>query len=199
MPLKEYMDWTEAAKSFGGATTEAAKAKAIGKPNQRPVKKGEWYYFSNHPKYPLKHPRESWQGENAVYMGKNRAGRQLWSGMGAAYRTEDVMYGTMVNYYNRERTERDYEYIVKYCTKPGQSITEEDIKKVHGNFRKVYMRYKNRILDQYKEGAFPDQITIYKLLNNPEYVLAGNRRKGGFRVDVGLRLNVAKVTEARNE
>ena len=36
---------------------------------------GQWYYFYNHPKYLLKHPGGAWQGENSIYMGRDKDGK----------------------------------------------------------------------------------------------------------------------------
>ena len=62
--------------------TEGAKKNDSGTANARPVKKGDWCYFYNHPQYLLKHPGSAYQGENAIFMGTDTSGDQIWSGMG---------------------------------------------------------------------------------------------------------------------
>jgi peptidoglycan hydrolase-like protein with peptidoglycan-binding domain len=187
--------------------TEPANTETSGTVNNRPAQIGEWYYFSNHPKYPLKHPRESWQGENAIYAGRNRARQQIWSGLGVSNATENTMYTKMVNFYNKPRTEHDYAFVVNYCTKPGMAITEAEMNALGNNYRAIYRRYKNRILDRYREdrGEFPDQITKQQLLTAPPYSLTDpvsgdtEERTGGFQARSGWQLNMAEVTRVRNE
>ena len=46
--------------------TEPAATGEAGTPGKRPAKVGDRYYFYNHPRYLLKHPGGSWQGENSI-------------------------------------------------------------------------------------------------------------------------------------
>ncbi len=77
-----------------------------GTKGNRPVHKGEWYYFRNHPKYLLKHPGGAWQGENALCM-DDTPGRQLWAGLGADTRTEQGMLTEITQVYNQGRDSED--------------------------------------------------------------------------------------------
>ncbi|HEY6810634.1 MAG TPA: hypothetical protein VIZ70_05865 [Propionibacteriaceae bacterium] len=52
-----------------------------GEPGQRNVKKGNWYYFRNHPDYTKKHPGGWLAGENTLCTDDTR-GHQLFSGFG---------------------------------------------------------------------------------------------------------------------
>ena len=93
--------------------TDAAAANDSGGPGNRPAKVGEWYYFMNHPRYLLKHPGGAWQGENAIYVGREgTANVQMWSGLGTSggtgpggdsHVTEDQMLAEMVKAYNDPR------------------------------------------------------------------------------------------------
>ena len=97
--------------------TESAKANDAGGENNRPAKVGEWYYFMNHPKYLLKHPGGAWQGENAIYVGREgTANEQMWSGLGTSrgtgpggpsHVTERQMLEEMVEAYNGDRDADD--------------------------------------------------------------------------------------------
>lgn len=76
------------------------------RPNLRP---GQWWYFRNHPAYPLKHPHAEWRGENALYLGR-RNGQQMWSGLGAADKTEREMLVALARAYNRPATHPEPEF-----------------------------------------------------------------------------------------
>jgi hypothetical protein len=95
--------------------TEAATKKEEGTAGDRPARPGDWYYFMNHPKYLLKHPGGAWQGENAIYVGKE-GGVQKWAGMGtsnenpaalSSHVTENEMLASMVGAYNLDRDADD--------------------------------------------------------------------------------------------
>jgi peptidoglycan hydrolase-like protein with peptidoglycan-binding domain len=182
-PIEKFMTQTEAAKTGDAGTF-----------GNRPVQKGEWYYFYNHPKYLLKHPDGAFQGENAVYMGANPAGEQLWSGLGISNVTEEGMLLEMVEAYNTERDKRDYEHLVKHRATP--PITE-----ISTDYEALYHKYLNRIDARYRHdrGEFEDQITKEKILNDPEYTIDGTTRKGGFLLEAGAKLDAAKVKEMRDE
>jgi hypothetical protein len=74
---------------------------------------GDWYYWKNHPDYKYKHPRGLWQGENAVYLGKDppdagaTAGQRRWSGFGASSKTDEEMLQELLKQYNKERSSFD--------------------------------------------------------------------------------------------
>jgi peptidoglycan hydrolase-like protein with peptidoglycan-binding domain len=165
-PVESFMTQTEAAKTGDAGTIGA-----------RPVKVGEWYYFYNHPKFLLKHPGSDWQGENAVYMGLNDAGKQIWSGFGASNVTEQEMLNKMVAAYNGERSDRDREVLQQSF---GDSPPE------------IY-------IEKYPGGEFPETITAENILNDPEYKIGDTTRKGGFVLEAGKKLDVAKVQALRNE
>ncbi len=169
--------------------TGASLAQNEGSINNRPVEIGEWYYIANHPKYSYKHPEGAWRGENALYVGRNRAGRQLWTGFGAANMTEKRMYRKMVGLYNLARTNRDYMHIVTHCTKPGQGITDDEMNTANHNYRALYRRYIDRIQDDYRHdtGSFENRITTRKLLDEG----------GGFNVLAGTTLDLARVRALR--
>jgi Putative peptidoglycan binding domain/Protein-glutamine gamma-glutamyltransferase len=114
--------WSENAKSQVEGLlkrTDASTSGASGSENDRPAKVGEWYYFMNHPKYLLKHPGGAWQGENAIYVGREgTANEQMWSGLGtsrgtgpggASHVTERQMLEEMVEAYNADRNVDDTE------------------------------------------------------------------------------------------
>lgn len=178
-------------------STEASDSGDAGTFGNRPVNEGEWYYFTNHPKYLLKHPGGAFQGENAVYMGKNPAGEQLWSGLGISNVTEDGMLGDMVGAYNSGRTSDDYRQLVKYYATPPIKEAESD----SADYEALYYKYIDRIPDIYRhdKGEYEDKITKEKILKDPEYEIDGTTRKGGFQPDSGWKLDVAKVKEMRDE
>ncbi len=156
--------------------TDANEASDTGEIGSRPAKRGEWYYFYNHPKYLLKHPGGAWQGENALCMGEKN-GEQLWAGMGASNVTEDEMMDQMVRAYNAERTPRDLEVL-------------ETIKERNGG--KVPAEY----MDDGK--AFPHEIKKADILAAEPYTLGGTTRKGGFLVDAGIRLDDKATKKIRD-
>jgi len=175
--------------------TDARKAGDAGKFGDRPAKEGEWYYFYNHPQYLLKHPGGAFQGENAVYMGKNAAGEQLWAGMGVSDTTEEGMLKEMQGAYNLERDDIDYEYIVRYhTTKP------IPIPPGKPNWQALYNANLDKVKPEYIPGnnVFPDQLNDWKeILDAPEYEIDGDKRKGGFVVEAGKKLDVDLVQALR--
>lgn len=154
--------------------TDARKSGDAGTIGHRPAKPGEWYYFYNHPKYLLKHPGGSWQGENALYMGEEE-GKQVWSGMGTVdaagktHITEQEMYDEMLNAYNGPRDDRD------------RQVLKE---RFGDNPPAVYDPANNE---------FEDQITLDKLLTDPPYEIDGRTRNGGFQLEAGKVLDLEKV------
>jgi peptidoglycan hydrolase-like protein with peptidoglycan-binding domain len=170
---------------------------------KRPLKVGDWVYFYNHPKYLLKHPGGAWQGENAVYVGDNEAGQQLFSGMGADLKTEEAMIDVdMVEAYDAERDGADYVALLDTyaadkpeVTKPNRKYLDHDTPST----KALYEKYKSRIPTQYLEGSgeFEDTTTREKILNDPPYKIGDKERKGGFKPDVARRLDPKAVEPLR--
>ena len=157
--------------------TDANASGEAGEISSRPAKRGEWYYFYNHPKYLLKHPGGAWQGENALCMG-DQNGTQLWSGLGASNVTEDEMMDQMVRAYNAPRTDRDNEVLGW-------------IKEQHGGtLPKIY---------DPQSREFDDEIKKADILSAPEYTIDGTTRKGGFLPSSGMRLDAEAVGKIRGQ
>ncbi len=159
-------------------STDAAKSNDEGTIGNRPANVGDWYYFYNHPQYLLKHPEGAYQGENSIYLGKDVGGNQRWSGLGLNKKTEFEMYEDMAADYNRPRDDWDNQEL-------------ENIKKRNGG----------TLPAEYDEnsGIFPDQTDWTKVLSAPPYKIATTTRKGGFQVDAGIVLDLAKIKAIRNE
>ncbi|WP_437895102.1 hypothetical protein [Sorangium sp. So ce124] len=82
-------------------------------PSSRPAKRGGWYYIKNHELYSRRHPEGFWSGENAMYLGRDRAsGEQLFSGFGVAPTTEEQLADTLASEFNQEPTETEVEKIL---------------------------------------------------------------------------------------
>ncbi|HTM23522.1 MAG TPA: DUF4157 domain-containing protein, partial [Kofleriaceae bacterium] len=160
------------------AETEAAEHGDSGSMGARPAQRGEWYYFYNHPQYLLKHPGGAWQGENALYMGTDAEGKQLWAGMGASNVTEDGMMSEMVRAYNAERTPRDLEVLEQIKARNGGTLPAE-----------------------YEDDGktFPHKIKKGDVLDAPEYTVGGTTRKGGFLVSAGARLDAPGIKKIRDQ
>jgi len=178
IPLNQYMKLTDSASKGDEGTI-----------NNRPVKVGEWYYFYNHPKYRDKHPAGEWQGENSIYMGKNKDGDQLWSGLGTLSEatkdsqiTEDEMLNQMVDAYNGDRDPDDNKIL-------------DGISKANGGTLPPEYRFESQ------GGFLPLTIDKNRILTDPPYKAAidGTIRKGGFGVGAGQTLNVDKIKELREE
>jgi hypothetical protein len=150
--------------------TDAATKNQPGTVGNRPVSPGEHYYFSNHPLYARKHPGGAFQGENALFAGYSGK-RQIWTGLGASNVTEDQLYDMMVGAYNAPRTDRDLEVL----------------KNRYGDAKNWPLEYLERT------GAFTDHITVQDILNAPEATVDGEKRKGGFVVSSGKKIDVEKV------
>lgn len=177
--------------------TEPATKHEYGTKNNRPAKMGDWYYFYNHPKYLLKHPAGAWQGENSVYAGRNKAGDQLWSGLGAGNMTEDKLLIDMKKAYDDERTEQDYEKIVKYrALKP-----IPDKSPAHPTYASLYTAYLSRVDPEYRhdKGQFKVKIDDkQEILDHPAYTIDGTERKGGFVPEAGKKVDTAKLKGIRD-
>lgn len=63
---------------------------------------GDWVYFWNHANYHNQHPNGAWGGENAVYKGNG-----IFSGFGAADKTETEMNAELFKAYNDGLTENE--------------------------------------------------------------------------------------------
>ena len=158
-------------------STEAAEKAEPGSANARPVKKGDWCYFYNHPQYLLKHPGGAYQGENAIFMGTDGAGDQIWSGMGVDNKTELKMLEAMMADYNRSRNEWDQKEL-------------DTIKADNGGT--LPAKY------ELKGGVFPETIgSAADILSAPAYTLDGETRKGGFVADDPSRLDTSKIDELK--
>jgi len=175
LPLDDYMK-----------ATDAAVANNEGTINNRPAKVGEWYYFYNHPKYLLKHPFGEWQGENAIYMGRDDAGDQLWSGLGTVNLagtstkvTEDEMLSQMVDAYNGRRDADDLAELVKIRANHGGTLPKEYVFEDEG-------------------GELPRTIDKGRILNDPPYKIGNTTRKGGFVVRAGQTLDIDKIKTLRS-
>lgn len=164
------------------APTESATTGDVGTFDNRPAKVGEWYYFSNHPMYLLKHPGNDWQGENAVYGGRDASGHQVWTGLGADKKTEQDLIDEMIEYYG----------YAPY----GYDLTKlEQIKNANGG----------TLPPQYMPGFYPPTVTKEKILNDPPYTLDDpfthkkTTRKGGFVGSVGKKLDEDRLKRLKGE
>ncbi len=175
-----------------GSLDFAAVGGAYGK---RDVKVGDWVYFYNHPLYLRKHPGGAWQGENAVYTGDDSAGRQLFTGLGAAGKTEDGMLAEMAGAYNGARDGYDYvDLLDRHASDTPEVQAQEARYKARDTdyTRGLYEKYLDRIPPEYHEGAFPDQCNGQEILDYPETDLGdGRKRKGGF-TGTAIRLDPGK-------
>lgn len=186
-PLGERIQWVDPQGRGGG------------EPGKRPVKVGDWVYFTNHPKYLLKHPGGAWQGENAVYMGDDAAGRQLFTGLGAAAKTEEAMLVEMAKAYNRERDADDYEELVRHFVPDAPEVKKpapEYLARDYDHLRGLYLQYVDRIPDDWREdkGKYPATTTPQQILDEPESEIWGQKRKGGFTSASHKRIDAGKVT-----
>jgi Putative peptidoglycan binding domain/Protein-glutamine gamma-glutamyltransferase len=165
----------------------------------RNVKVGDWVYFYNHPRYLLKHPGGAWQGENAVYVGDNAAGQQLFSGLGASDKTEAAMIDEdMVDDYNRARNGDDYVSLLDTYAGDTPEVSSKSRTYLDHDTaytKSLYEKYKSRIPAKYREdsGEFDDTTSREKILDDPPYELDGTVRKGGFYAAAAARLDPAKV------
>ena len=166
--------------------TEASAAGNIGTFGNRPANKGEWYYFYNHPKYLLKHPGGAWQGENAVFMGTNDRGDQLWSGLGASNVTETGMLDEMVKAYNAERDIDDEEELKNRRDNNGGVLPSKYVLQSDGG-------------TEFEDSLGTGPAARQKILDAPAYTIDNEERKGGFRPESGRKLDATKVQEMRNE
>ena len=169
-----------------GKLEKSASVKDAGTIGKRNVKKGEWHYFYNHPKYLIKHPGGAFQGENAIYMGDD-GGQQMWAGLGVSPVTERKMMETMTSAYNSPRTERDYQRLLSRLRfKKSKNKT----------WKESYTINLKSIPDKYRhdKGKYPETISVKEILNAPEYTIRGKSRKGGFKASSGKRLS-AKVIQ----
>jgi hypothetical protein len=183
-PLETYM-----------VKSEAAKKREKGTPNNRPAKVGGRYYFYNHPKYLLKHPNGAFQGENAIYVGRNKAGDQIWSGFGVSNVTEAGMLTEMKEAYNFGRSEGDYRDLVQ-----DYAPNAPELRQPKPNYPALYLKYIDRIPDKHRhdKGVYPDQVDEKTILSAPEYELWGTKRKGGYVAESGVVFDIAKIKALRN-
>jgi hypothetical protein len=157
--------------------TDAAAKNDGGKEGDRPVEPGDWCYFYNHPQYLLKHPGGAFQGENSLYMGRNDAGKQIWSGMGVDNATETELLDQMMGAYNGPRDEWDEKRLVEIRAENGGTLPPE--------------------YDE-SSGVFPYELNdVSEILDAPEYTIHGTTRKGGFVNKSPKRLDTAKIEELK--
>ena len=170
---------------------------ATGTYGKRDVKIGDWVYFYNHPKYLLKHPGGAWQGENAVYTRDDSAGRQLFTGLGAAGKTEDGMLAEMAGAYSNARDGYDYVALLDTyaADTPEVKANNDKYRARDPDYTKgLYEKYIDKMPAKYREdsGEFPDEVDGKDILAEPPYEIDGTVRKGGFR-GIATRLDPAKV------
>lgn len=166
--------------------TAASVAGDEGTFGNRPANPGEWYYFYNHPKYLLKHPGGAFQGENAVYMGKNDRGEQIWSGLGISNVTEKGMLNAMVSAYNDDRDIDDDRKLMAIRAEHGGVLPAEYLLPEEGG-------------TEFEADLGTGPAARQKILDEPAYTIKNTERKGGFRPDSGKKLDPVKVKELRDE
>jgi peptidoglycan hydrolase-like protein with peptidoglycan-binding domain len=160
----------------------------------RNIKIGDWVYFYNHPKYLLKHPGGAWQGENAVYTNDDDAGRQLFTGLGAAGKTEDGMLAEMVGAYRGDRTGDDYVSLLSQYASDAPEVANPEARYMNRDVdytKSLYEKYIDRIPAIYREdsGEFKDEYSGAEILDDPPYEINGRTRKGGFFAVASSRLD----------
>lgn len=196
--LRINWSWGSAA-NFQSPTAESFWSGWLGPeaPGHRSVKKGERYYFYNHPKYLLKHPGGAFQGENSICMDDTQ-GQQTYSGFGVGIKTEAQMLDEMALAYNAPRTERDYETLARRF-----GPSEAASKAPHQTWKSVYedLEWSDKIPKEYSDtfpdSNFPDQVDAKAIMDAPEHIIDGTKRKGGFVSGSGIRLDPTKVSEGR--
>ena len=174
--------------------TDSAAAGDVGTAGNRPAKVGEWYYFMNHPRYLLKHPGGAWQGENAIFVGREgTANVQMWSGLGtsggtggeASHVTEDQMLAEMVDAYNRDRDVDDTNRM-------------EEVKRANGGVLPP------QLVEDGKQ--FPDKLggpadilsALPEKLDVPGFIKDDRDRVPGFLANVGKRLDPTAIQAIRD-
>ena len=194
---REFLTMSPRAK----AARDNPEESTLGKLGKRPLKKGDWVYITNHPKFLLKHPGSAFQGENAVYIGERKNDKaQLFSGFGMNNVTEESLLQTMVDEYDRDRDADDYRKLVQRFAKDVETLLEND----GLSWKQLYVKYKGQIPEPYWEekGVFPDKINDVKtLLEAPSYKMpkevdsSEKQRTGGFRATSGQALDATKVKQ----
>jgi hypothetical protein len=138
------------------------------------LKPGEWYFYSNHPSYLLKHPGGFWQGENCLYVGRT-TGKRHWAGFGEADFTDAEILQKLVTNYNRPRDDSD----------------EAEMKNLG------VMSADGQILNPlYDPANFPDQLSGPADIVNAEDPSRG--LKGGLNLNRGVTLDAHKVWAIMN-
>lgn len=174
-----------------GVRTKGDSDQTRGTMGNRPAKKGEWYYFTNHPKYLLKHPGGAFQGENALCMG-TELGVQYWAGFGVSKCTEQEMMNTIAEAYNGARNDNDYRALVdmyglgalKTGGKSYQTVYEENLDSIDDVYR-------------HDKGHFVTTVSVNNILAEPAYLLGGTSRKGGFSPSAGVKVSAEKIKGIR--
>lgn len=148
---------------------------------------GAKYYFKNHPHYMIKHPEGFWQGENAVYAGKKNE-EDFWVGFGAE-KTTDEMKQTLLDEYNEERTEEDYQHIL-WNASCYDKETIENFRSEHGyKYSDMYHGWKNKTTENGEDRINP-WFTFKK--EAPE-TLDSVDEIPGVSVETGINLNTRKI------
>ena len=122
------------------------------------IQRGDWVYFKNHPKYIYKHPGGPWQGENAICMGKNTAGENLYQGFGVSVMTEDKMLATLIKAYDHDRTEKERRALAGYINyrHPGTFVTVP----TDAELDRQISSLNDSKLTPYHTSQFPDKTPI---------------------------------------
>ena len=85
----------------------------VSAPDHRPVKLGGWYYMKNHRFYTERHKGGLWGGENALYVGRDDDGHQVFSGFGLSNCTEAQMAEALADETNAAPSEQRAEQLFK--------------------------------------------------------------------------------------
>jgi hypothetical protein len=84
----------------------------VSAPDYRPAKVGGWYYMKNHAFYSERHDG-IWGGENAIYVGRDEGGHQIYSGFGLSNCTEEQMAEALADQCNAAPTNAKAEELIR--------------------------------------------------------------------------------------
>lgn len=88
---------------------------------------GDWYYWANHPLYKFKHPGNTFQGENAMYLGDGK-----WSGLGVPSVTGEGMLKILLDAYNQPRSAHDLVKLEEKKKEHGGTLPDKYVLKSQG-------------------------------------------------------------------